>query len=63
MGVFALVPTVAPDLQNTSLMPGRVVCELPALALLLLAGLLLSKHQYFLSGLCLGLMLLSKLTF
>jgi len=63
VGGLALVPTVAPDLQNTSLMPGRVVGELPALALLLLAGLLLSKHRYFWSGLCLGLMLLSKLTF
>ena len=63
VGGLALVPTVAPDLQNTSLMPGRVVGELPALALLLLAGVLLSKHRYFWSGLCLGVVLLSKLTF
>ncbi len=63
VGGLALVPTVAPDLQNTSLMPGRVVGELPALALLVLAGLFLSKHRYFWSGLCLGSMLLSKMTF
>ena len=47
---LALLPILSPDLQNGSLMPGRVVGELPALALLIFSGWLLARSQPLISG-------------
>ena len=60
---LALLPILSPDLQNGSLMPGRVVGELPALALFIFAGWLLARSQPLLSGLAAGAALEAKLTF
>jgi 4-amino-4-deoxy-L-arabinose transferase-like glycosyltransferase len=63
VAAILVVPVVQPDLQNGSLMPGRVVGELPALAFMVLATLLASRRRPLLAGLCLGLALTAKMTF
>ncbi len=60
---FLALPVVYPDLQNTSLMPGRFVGELAATALLVAAAALLTARHPLLAGLAAGLAALTKLVF
>ena len=62
LGLLAM-PVLHPDLQNTSLMPGRFVGELPATALLVTAAALLVARRSFAAGLVAGLAVLTKLVF
>ncbi|MBI1351536.1 MAG: hypothetical protein GC156_10490 [Actinomycetales bacterium] len=57
------IPVVTPDLQNTSLMPGRLVGELPATALLVASAALLAARRPFMAGLLGGLAVLTKFVF
>lgn len=60
---YLLIPQVHPDLQNGSLMPGRVVGELPATALLMLAAALVASRRPGLAGLAAGMAIEAKLVF
>lgn len=55
--------TAVPDLTTASLMPGRVVGEIPACALVLAGCAALVSGRPFLGGLCLGLAIEAKASF
>jgi len=58
-----LLPVLAPDLANQSLMPGRFVGEIAAVALLMTAAVLLSVGREFPAGVFAGFAILAKLNF
>lgn len=58
-----MLPILLPDLTNRSVMPGRLVGEISATALLLVLALLLARQRYAWAGLAGGLAIQAKLTF
>lgn len=63
MAAPLLLPVLAPDLLNRSLMPGRFVGETAAAACLTVCVLLMSRRRYFLAGLAGGFAVQAKLNF
>ena len=58
-----VLPILHPDLANRSLMPGRLVGEIAATSMLVLAALLLGHRKYLLAGLAGGMAIQAKLNF
>ncbi len=58
-----LLPILRPDLANRSLMPGRLVGEIAATSMLVLAALLLGHRRYLIAGLAGGLAIQAKFHF